>query len=187
MKNSYHLHTKRLISKTMTTTELKTEQQPKQHKQGGLRNYKIGPKMLRFLLNIYGPYFGAGVRVKEISEDFRFVRVEMGLRWFNSNYFRTHFGGSLYAMTDPFYVFMLINNLGKDYIVWDKAAEVQFRSPGKGTVSCEFRLTAEQIADIKAEADANTKTEPKFTVEVFGEDGKLVASVLKTLYVRRVA
>ncbi|MCU0426483.1 MAG: DUF4442 domain-containing protein [Candidatus Kapabacteria bacterium] len=156
-------------------------------KQGGFSKFKIGPKMLKFMLNIYGPMFGAGITVKTISEDFRFVRVEMPLRWYNGNYFRTHFGGSLYAMTDPFYVFMLLNNLGKNYVVWDKAAEVQFRSPGKGRVWCEFRLTEERLQEIKAEADANTKTEPKFTVEVFDEQGKLVASVLKTLYVRRVS
>lgn len=169
----------------MTTTE---QQRPKAvKKQGGLSKYKISAKVMRFLLNIYSPYFGAGVKVHTISDDFRFVRVEMPLRWYNRNYFRTHFGGSLYAMTDPFYLFMIVNNLGKNYIVWDKAAEIQFRSPGKGRVWCEFRLTEEEIANIKAEADANHKVEPKFTVEVFGEDGKLVASVLKTLYVRRIA
>ncbi len=156
-------------------------------KQGGFRKFTIGPKLLKFLLNIYGPYFGAGVKITTISEDFRFVRVEMPLRWYNANYFRTHFGGSLYAMTDPIYVFMLINNLGNDYVVWDKAAEIQFRSPGKGRVWCEFRLTEEEVARIKTEADTNKKTEPKFMVEVFDADGKLVASVVKTLYVRRVA
>lgn len=167
-----------------TTTNIPSEHKHKL-KQGGFRKFKIGPKLLKFLLNIYGPYVGAGVKIKTISEDFRFVRVEMPLRWYNANYFRTHFGGSLYAMTDPIYVFMLINNLGDNYIVWDKAAEIQFRSPGKGRVWCEFRLTAEHIAEIKALTDANTKYEPKFTIEVFDEAGKLVASVLKTLYVRR--
>jgi Domain of unknown function (DUF4442) len=141
---------------------------------------------MRLLLNLYGPFVGAGVRVRVISNDFRFIRVEMRQRWYNSNYFGTHFGGSLYAMTDPFYLFMLVNTLGKEYVVWDKAAEIQFRAPGKGTVWCEFRLTDEQIADVKALADANTKHEPQFTVEVFDTSGKLVASVLKTLYVRRV-
>jgi acyl-coenzyme A thioesterase PaaI-like protein len=161
-------------------------QSSKSHKQGGFRKFKIGPKLLRFLLNIYGPYVGAAVKIKEVSADFRYVRVEMPLRWYNANYFRTHFGGSLYAMTDPMYVFMLINNLGDDYIVWDKAASINFRAPGKGRVWCEFRLSAEQIAEVKAAADAHGKTEPRYTVEVFDEDGKLVASVEKTLYVRRI-
>ena len=143
--------------------------------------------MLKFLLNIYGPYVGAGVKIKTISEDFRYVRVEMPLRWYNGNYFRTHFGGSLYAMTDPIYVFMLINNLGSNYIVWDKTAEIKFLAPGKGRVWCEFRLSEEQIQEIKSLTDANIKYEPQFTVEVFDEKGNLVASVLKTLYVRNIA
>lgn len=159
----------------------------KKFKQGGFRKFKIGPKLLKFLLNIYGPYFGAGVKIKTISEDFRYVRVEMPLRWYNSNYFRTHFGGSLYAMTDPIYVFMLINNLGKNYIVWDKAAEIKFLAPGKGRVWCEFRLSEDQIQEVKRITDENVKYEPQFTVEVFDEKGNLVASVLKTLYVRNIA
>ena len=174
---------------TATPASPQVPQQPVQKhkmKQGGFSKFKIGPKLLKFLLNIYGPMFGAGIVIKTISNDFRFVRVEMPLRWYNGNYFRTHFGGSLYAMTDPFYVFMLLNNLGKNYVVWDKAAEIQFRSPGKGRVWCEFRLAEDEIARIKTDADTNKKTEPKFTVEVFDADGKLVASVVKTLYVRRV-
>jgi acyl-coenzyme A thioesterase PaaI-like protein len=170
----------------MQTPITKPNAVPAPAKQSGLRNLKISHTTMRRLFNIYGPFVGAGVKVREISADFLFIRVEMRLRWFNRNYVNTHFGGSLYAMTDPFYVYMLINTLGKNYIVWDKAAEIQFRSPGKGMVWCEFRLTAEQIADIKATADSNGKTEPTFRIDVFGEDGKLVASILKTVYVRKV-
>jgi hypothetical protein len=169
-----------------TTTKVPSEHRHK-IKQGGFRKFKIGPKLLKFLLNIYGPYVGAGVKIKTISEDFRYVRVEMPLRWYNGNYFRTHFGGSLYAMTDPIYVFMLINNLGDNYVVWDKAAEIKFVAPGKGKVWCEFRLTEEQIQEVKTLTDANRKYEPQFTVEVFDEKGTLIASVVKTLYVRNIA
>jgi hypothetical protein len=82
---------------------------------------------------------------------------------------------------------MLINNLGDNYVVWDKAAEIKFVAPGKGKVWCEFRLTEEQIQEVKTLTDANRKYEPQFTVEVFDEKGSLIASVVKTLYVRNIA
>lgn len=89
-------------------------------------------RFLRWALNFYPPYLGAGVRVRHISADLRLVRVKMVLRWYNRNYVGTQFGGSLYSMVDPFFVLMLMENLGPDYIVWDKAANIEFVSPGGG-------------------------------------------------------
>ena len=81
-----------------------------------MQNKKLARKVrfLRWLLNFYPPYLGAGVKVRYISSDFREVRVSMGLKWYNRNYVRTQFGGSLYSMTDPFYMLMLMENLGRD-------------------------------------------------------------------------
>jgi hypothetical protein len=90
-------------------------------------------------MSYWPPFFGAGIRIREISDDFTYVRVEMKLRFWNRNYVGTHFGGSLYSMVDPFYMLMLIENLGRDYIVWDKSASIRFLKPGRGRVSAEFR------------------------------------------------
>ena len=79
-------------------------------------------RLLRWAMNLYPPYLGAGVRVRQISADFRQVQVKMGLGWYNRNYVGTQFGGSLYSMTDPFFMLMIMENLGRDFIVWDKAA-----------------------------------------------------------------
>ena len=96
-------------------------------------------RKLRRGINLYPPYLGASVRVTYLSDDFRRVEVEMPLRFYNRNYFGTHFGGSLYSMCDPFYVLMLANILGPDYIVWDKAANIRFKKPGKGVMKAIIR------------------------------------------------
>src|SRR5262245_19161049 len=96
------------------------------------------------LLNIYPPFVGRGIRLKRMTPDLREVDVEMKLRWWNANYVCTHYGGSLYSMADPFYMLMLLENLGSGYIVWDKAASIRFRKPGKGRLRAEFRLTQAQ-------------------------------------------
>lgn len=137
------------------------------------------------LIGIWPPFLGAGIKLTHITPDLREIRVEMKLRWFNSNYVGTHFGGSLYAMTDPFYMIMLIENLGRDYIVWDKSAQIQYKRPGRGKVSADFKLTQEQINQIRADADSAPKVEPVFEIPVLDEAGEVVALVQRTIYVRR--
>jgi acyl-coenzyme A thioesterase PaaI-like protein len=140
---------------------------------------------LKRRLGVYAPYLGAGVRVTHIADDFLTVHVEMPLRFYNRNYVGTHFGGSLYSMCDPFYMLMLINILGPEYIVWDKSAAIRFKRPGKGTVKAVFQIPAERVVEIKSAADANGKVQPQFQVLVTDEEGQIVAEIDKLLYVRR--
>lgn len=109
----------------------------------------------------------------------------MKLRFWNRNYVGTHFGGSLYSMVDPFYMLMLIENLGRDYIVWDKAASIRFRRPGRGKVTASFRLSAEQIEEIRQGLKSEEKVEPTFVVEIKDEAGTVIAEVQKVLHVRK--
>lgn len=142
---------------------------------------------LKRRIRFYPPYLGAGVRVTHVSNDFRTVKVEMPLRFYNKNYVGTHFGGSLYSMCDPFYVLMLINILGPGYVVWDKAATIRFKRPGKGLVKATFTIPEEKIAEIRAAADSQTKAEPEFHVSVTDAEGHVVAEIDKLLYVRKKA
>lgn len=142
-------------------------------------------EQLKRRIRFYPPYLGAGVRVTHVSEDFRLVKVEMPLRFYNKNYVGTHFGGSLYSMCDPFFMLMLIQILGKDYIVWDKAASIRFKKPGKGLVKATFEIPKEKIAEIKAAANSQGKVEPQFQVTITDDEGNVVAEIDKLLYVRR--
>jgi Domain of unknown function (DUF4442) len=145
-------------------------------------NRKIQKLMLRWI-NIWPPLLGAGIRVRWRST--RAVDVEMKLRAWNRNYVGTHYGGSLYSMTDPFYMLMLMESLGREYIVWDKSASIRFRKPGKGRVKAEFRLSDAQLDDIRDKLSTLEKYEPTFLVDVKDEAGEVVAEVQKVLHVRR--
>jgi len=140
---------------------------------------------MRLRLNLYAPFLGAGIRVKRLAPGWKEVDVEMKLRWWNANYVGTHYGGSLYSMTDPFLMVMLIENLGRDYIVWDKSATIRFKKPGRGTVFAEFRLTDQQIHEIKQALTTEKKIERIFTVEVKDESGAVIAEVEKLLHIRK--
>lgn len=136
------------------------------------------------LLNIYPPYLGAGVRVKHISPDLRTFAVRMKLHWWNRNYVGTHFGGSLYTMCDPFFMLILLEALGRGFIVWDKSARIHFKRPGRGTLHATFHIPDERIEEIRQQAISQGKVEPTFAVEVLDEEGNVVARVEKLLYVR---
>jgi hypothetical protein len=140
---------------------------------------------MRMLLNLWPPFLGAGIRVRRLASDWKEIDVEMKLHWWNRNYVGTHYGGSLYSMADPFFMVMLIENLGKDYIVWDKAAGIRFRKPGRGTVSASFRLSDEQIGEIRQALSSQEKIERTFTVEVKDQSGNVIAEVQKLLHIRR--
>jgi hypothetical protein len=143
------------------------------------------PAHLRRWINFWPPFFGMGIHIVHMARDMKAVDVEMKLRWWNANYVGTHFGGSLFAMTDPFYMLMLMANLGPDYIVWDKAATIRYRKPGKGTVRAEFRLADAQLGDIRDKLKTLPKYEPVFTVEVKDEQGIVIAEVEKMVHVRK--
>jgi hypothetical protein len=136
------------------------------------------------MMNFYPPFLGAGIRTR-LSRDRRTFEVRMKLGFFNRNYVDTHFGGSLYAMCDPFFMLLLIPALGPEYVVWDKTATIRFLRPGRGTVRATFHIPEDRIEEIRREADRGASVEPHFTAQVIGEDGQVVAEVDKVLYVRR--
>jgi acyl-coenzyme A thioesterase PaaI-like protein len=144
----------------------------------------ISVSRLRWI-NFWPPLLGAGIRVKRIQPDFKAIDVEMKLRFWNANYVGTQFGGSLFAMADPFYMLMLMANLGEDYIVWDKAGSIRFRRPGKGRVTAKFRLSNAQIDDIREKLKTQEKVEPTFLIEIKDEAGTVIAQVEKLLHIKR--
>ena len=143
------------------------------------------PALMRFFFNMYLPYLGAGVSVEEISSDYKYLRVRLKLRFYNRNYVGTQFGGSIYSMTDPHFMFLLMNNLGSEYFVWDKAAKIDFVKPGKGDLIAEFRIDDNLLNTVKDKTKDGEKYLFDLPVEVRDLQGEVIARLEKTLYVRK--
>ena len=107
------------------------------------------------------------------------------MKFYNRNYVKTHFGGSLYAMTDPFLVLMLAHILGREFVILDKAAHIDFIKPGQGTVTARFLIKDEEIENIIKNTLDGQKYFPEFSVDIEDEAGEKVARVVKTLYIRK--
>ena len=140
---------------------------------------------LRFIFNIWPPFLFTGIHVTRISSDWRQVRVELRMRPWNRNYVGTHFGGNLFAMTDPFWMIPVKECLGRDYIVWDRAAEIEFVKPGRGTVHAEFKVEDSVLEEIRTATSTGDKYLRWLPVEVIDQQGDVVAKVRKQIYVRR--
>ena len=143
---------------------------------------------LRRGMNLWPPLLFSGIRIRHISDDFRAVDVELRERFYNKNYVGCHFGGSLFAMTDPFWMLMVMRNLDRSYTVWDRSAGIEFLRPGRGTVTASFRLDTEALDDIRANTKQDgTKYLRSFPVDITDSEGDVVARVTKTLHIRRMA
>ena len=143
------------------------------------------PTTLRHIFNAWPPFLLSGIHVTEMARDWSFARVELRMRPWNRNYVGTHFGGSLFAMTDPFWMLLMLHALPRDYIVWDKAGEIEFVKPGRSTVHAEFRIDDAVIEEIKAAAAGGDKVLRWFDTDVIDAEGEVVAKVRKQLYIRR--
>jgi hypothetical protein len=139
---------------------------------------------LRWLMNWWPPFIGAGIKVETVSEDFRHVRVRLKAGRLRRNYVGTHFGGSLFAMTDPYWMIMILENLGRDYLVWDKAGEIEFVRAVKEPVWCEFHLDDALLDEFRTAAAGGEKYLRWMPVDVCTADGEVVARVRKQVYVR---
>jgi acyl-coenzyme A thioesterase PaaI-like protein len=152
-----------------------------------LTKWTVTASRLKRILNWWPPFgLGAGIRVAELSDDFRFAKTCLPLTFYNRNYVGTHFGGSLYSMCDPMYMLLLLNILGREFVVWDKAASINYRKPGTGTVSAAFSVPDELVSSLRS-MTPDEKRLVDLTVDVKDEAGDVVAHVVKTLYIRRKA
>lgn len=147
-----------------------------------MKNSKFGKLIRR--INWYPPYLGMGIHVTSAADDGTRFEVELRARWYNRNLFGTHFGGALYAMCDPFFVFIVTMNFGNGYIVWDKSAAIDFLKPAKGTIRAVFEISTERLAAMRAEVDALGKNTYHFEAELVDAAGVVVARVQKEVYVR---
>jgi acyl-coenzyme A thioesterase PaaI-like protein len=136
-------------------------------------------------MNLWPPFRGAGVRVRHIADDWHETRVELNLGLLNRNYVGTHFGGSLYAMTDPFHMLMLIHLLGPEYVVNHKRGRIDYLAPARGRVTTTLRIEDGDVNAVRRRVAAKGKDTPEFSAEIRDAAGVVVARATHTLHVRR--
>lgn len=143
------------------------------------------PNVVKFALNIWPPFWGAGIKITRISDDFREVNMHLKLRWWNKNANRTQYGGSIFSLTDPVYSLMLMGILGEQYYVWDKEASINFIKPGQSDLYANFEITQNHLDEIYRKTALGDKCFPEFIIHVKDKNGNIVSEVQRKLYVRK--
>jgi acyl-coenzyme A thioesterase PaaI-like protein len=142
-------------------------------------------KLWRWAFNFIPAYRGTGGRVTYVSDDYTEIHVRLPLSWRTRNYVGTIYGGSMYGAVDPVYMIMLIKMLGRDYVVWDKAASIRFRRPGRTTLRAKFVIDGSEVESIKSELRVRKSVDRVYKVNLVDDAGKIHAEVEKTLYIAR--
>lgn len=150
-----------------------------------LAKYVSSPGAIRRIMNAWPPFVFSSIHIDHISNDWRHVRTTLRKNPLTSNYLGTLYGGSLFSMTDPFWMLMVLHNLGDGWVVWDKAAEIEFVKPGRGRVTTSFTLTDEKLDEIRHQAETQGKALVWFSNDITAADGTVIARVRKQVYARR--
>jgi acyl-coenzyme A thioesterase PaaI-like protein len=145
----------------------------------------IRTRLQRWGFNLFPAYRGTGGRITYIARDWREIRLRLPLSLRTRNYVGTIFGGSMYGAVDPIYMVMLIRALGPGYIVWDKAASIRFRRPGRTTLHARFVLDDAELDAIRDALRTEAAVDRVYTVDLVDADGLVHATVEKTIHVRR--
>ena len=144
----------------------------------------LTPYLLKMRINTYAPYIGAGIKIEHINLDQGLCVVSMGLNSLNKNIVGTQFGGSLYSMVDPFYMLMLMHQLGSSYVVWDKSSHIEFVAPGNSKVTARMKIPSNEIKTIQDLAKDGEPVFREYMVDIVDEQQKIIATVTKTIYIR---
>jgi len=145
---------------------------------------RITPRRLAVGMSLWIPNLFSGIRVRGFSADWTQAVVQLHVNVFTRNYVKTAFGGSMQAMTDPYFFMLVMHQLGRDYVVWDTRGEIEFLTPGRGVLTARFHVPAERVADIRARAAGGAKVLEWFETEITDGAGEVVARVRREVYVR---
>ena len=120
-----------------------------------------------------------------IAADWREVRVRLPFSWQTRNIVGVIFGGSIYAAVDPFYMIMLMRNLGSQYLIWDKAAAVRFKKPARVALYARFNLDEAELGSIRAALVEQDRLDRVYHIDLCDSQGEVYAWVEKTIYIAR--
>ena len=135
-------------------------------------------------MSLWAPNLWSGIRVKRFADDWTSATVQLHVNVITRNYVKTAFGGSMSAMTDPYFFMLVMHQLGRDYVVWDTRGEIEFVKPGRGVLTAHFEVPPQRVAEIRERAQGGVKVLEWFETEIRDAAGDTVARVRREVYIR---
>ncbi len=148
-----------------------------------LKKFMSTAAIFKYGFNLSPMYRRTTARVIDITDDMKAVKIKVPLSYKNKNYVGAIFGGSMFAATDPIYMIQLMQILGEEYVVWDKAATIHYKRPAKEHLFCEFIFTNDELEAIKKQVKETHEMTIEKTTYLKNSSEQIFAEVIKTLYI----
>ncbi len=146
-----------------------------------IANLKFLPETRR--LEFYPPFFMMRIRVLEMHDNWRHVRIRLPLTAFSRNLSGDMFGGWQAALADPIAA-LCCARVFPGYSVWTRAMSIDFQRTGNTDLELRFEMRPEQEAAISAELKSNGRATPTFEYGFYLTDGSLCTRITNTVAIR---
>ncbi len=138
---------------------------------------------MRWAFNFWPCIWCTGSNVEFIAGDFKELHVSLKLNIRTRNRVGTVYGGSIYSSVDPYFMLLLMEVLGKKYVVWDKGASMKFVKPIVEKVKCRFLITDELVEEVKQKVAELGEYSFELPLKYEDDNGKVYATFTKSVYV----
>jgi len=134
-------------------------------------------------LEWFPPFWLMRIRVLEISDQWRRVRILLPLTAISRNAGGNMYGGFQASLADPIPALACLR-LFPGYSVWTRRLHLDFRHEGRTDLELRFEIDPEQEAQIRADLDAKGRSSPCFKYGFYMADGGLSTVVHNTVAIR---
>jgi acyl-coenzyme A thioesterase PaaI-like protein len=135
------------------------------------------------LLEMYPPFVPMRIRVLEIADGWRQVRIRLPLNAMSRNPGGVMFGGWQAALADPIAA-LACARVFPGYSVWTRAMTISFDHGGNSDLEMRFSLTREQEDEIRRELERDGRSTPTFEYAYVRKDGLRCTVIRNTVAIR---
>jgi acyl-coenzyme A thioesterase PaaI-like protein len=135
------------------------------------------------LLELYPPFVPMRIKVLEISDNWRAVRILLPLNARSRNPGGVMFGGWQAALADPIAA-LACARVFPGYSVWTRAMTISFDHGGNSDLEMRFSLTPEQEQVVRMELERDGRSTPTFEYAYVRKDGVRCTLIRNTVAIR---
>jgi acyl-coenzyme A thioesterase PaaI-like protein len=135
------------------------------------------------LLELYPPFVPMRIKVLEISDNWRAVRILLPLNARSRNPGGVMFGGWQAALADPIAA-LACARVFPGYSVWTRAMTISFDHGGNSDLEMRFSLTPEQEKVVRMELERDGRSTPTFEYAYVRKDGVRCTLIRNTVAIR---
>lgn len=149
----------------------------------------MSARRLRWLLNLYPPWWFQRIRVVALSEDLSSCRVEVRPSWRSRNLGGSTFGGTIFAAGDPVVAVLfwqILANRGVPVEAWLKSAKIRYRRPARTTLTLDFVLERVDVEEAVEAILREGRWSRWYRVDAVDRDGKVCAEMETEVFLRRI-